>query len=263
MLSSVNPFGGLSAADISMLFGASSSSSSSSTTSSSAAQSASAGVSASGANDPFTAIKTILAQAQIGPSVGGGSAISVTAEAAYAAQAGGSSSLVTANVTVALPGALQQINDAVSLINNLPIYSQIGNVSNPITVTASDAVNINISNGSVSMAATQDSVVPSELPSWASIQQALGELKSEDQTMGWNGVEATPESTAKDVATAWWNSISDGSSFTLVKLPPGALGASGGNTITFSATGDDNNKWQLVLPQTSVSVTVSDTQINN
>src|ERR1700694_905609 len=85
MLSSLNSFGGLSAADLLKLFGAnSSSSSSSSSTTTSNAQSAST-VSAPAANDPTTTIKAILAQAQIGTS-GGGSASIVTAEAAYAAQ---------------------------------------------------------------------------------------------------------------------------------------------------------------------------------
>ena len=74
-------------------------------------------------------------------------------------------------------------------------------------------------------------------------------------------MEATPESTAKDVADAWWNASLDGS-FTLVKLPPGTTGAGGANFTIFSATGDDNNKWALVLTQNAVSVTFSDTHVN-
>ncbi len=96
MISSLNSFGGLSAADVLLLFGANSSSlsSSSSSTSASAAQSASTGVFASNANDPASAIKAILAEAQIGTS-GGGSASIATAEAAYAGQTVGSNSSPT------------------------------------------------------------------------------------------------------------------------------------------------------------------------
>ena len=63
MVSTVSSFGGLSAADVQMLFGAigGTSSSSSGSTTTSAAPSASA----ASANDPTSAIKSILAQAQI------------------------------------------------------------------------------------------------------------------------------------------------------------------------------------------------------
>ncbi len=90
MLSSLNAFGGLSAAELLTLFGVKSSSSSSSATSTSAPQSASTGVSGSTANDPANAIQAILAQAQIDKAQtatsGGGSAISATAQAEYAAK---------------------------------------------------------------------------------------------------------------------------------------------------------------------------------
>lgn len=100
MLGSVNAFGGLSAADILKLFGANSSSSSSNSMSASAGQSASTGVFASDVNDPTKAIKAILAQAKIDQagtqSPAGGSAGDAAAEAGYAAQLGGSSTVLRA-----------------------------------------------------------------------------------------------------------------------------------------------------------------------
>jgi hypothetical protein len=90
MLSSLNTFGGLSSAEISMLFGSNSPSSSSNATPSSATQSAQTGVDASGANNPANAIQAILAQAEIAhrqleTSLGGSSSV-VKAQTAYAEQ---------------------------------------------------------------------------------------------------------------------------------------------------------------------------------
>ena len=117
MLSSLNTFGGLSAADILLLFNSNPSSSSSSTnaTVASTAQSAQAGINATGANDPANAIQAILAQAQIShaqfeASLGGSASI-VTAQAAYADQAGGSSSVTSASVTLSSPGSSSEGDD--------------------------------------------------------------------------------------------------------------------------------------------------------
>ena len=90
MLSSLNTFGGLSSAEISMLFGSNSPSSSSNATPSSTTQSAQTGVDASGANNPANAIQAILAQAEIAhrqleTSLGGSSSV-VKAQTAYAEQ---------------------------------------------------------------------------------------------------------------------------------------------------------------------------------
>ncbi len=254
MLSSLNAYGGLSAAELLTLFGANSSSSSTtsspSSTSASTAQSASTGVSGFSANDPANAIKAILAQVQTASS-GGGSAFSVTAQAAYATQMGDSSSLLSASVTVSSPGALQQIADAVSQINNTHIMTQTevdpathngaSFYGAPITVTANDAVNITIGNGAVSATAMQGAVFPNGLPSLTSIQRAYDMLKAEDQSTNWGGTF-------------------DGN-FTIVALPPNALGAFGGNIATFGNSEFGPLQWALVLPQNNVSVTVSDTQI--
>jgi hypothetical protein len=95
MLSSLNVFGGLSAANLLTLLGANSSNTSSNAAAAGASRSASASVSTSSANDPAQAIKAILAQAQIeqaqaAPSAAGSTSL-VTAAAAYSAQTGGSS----------------------------------------------------------------------------------------------------------------------------------------------------------------------------
>jgi hypothetical protein len=211
-----------------------------------------------------------LAQAQIETSSGAWGSVS-TAEATYAAQMEGSSVVLRASVTLASPGVVKQIADAVALVNHAGIPAEyevdpatnngISAYINPISVTENDAVNIPLSGGAVSATAMQGATFPNGLPSLTSIQQALNDLKTQDETIGWNGVEATPESTAKDVADAWWNASFDGS-FTLVKLPPGTTGAGGANFTIFSATGDDNNKWALVLTQNAVSVTFSDTHVN-
>ncbi|TAL82955.1 MAG: hypothetical protein EPN75_01665 [Beijerinckiaceae bacterium] len=235
MLSSVNAFGGLSSAELLTLFGANSTSSSSDSKATNSAQSTSPGVSGSSTNDPANAIKAILAQAQMETSAGGSASITTVA-AAYAAQSGDSSSFLSASVTVSSPNAVQQIEDAVSLVDHT-VVSQINlnpathngasGYSSYVAATAADAVNITIANGAVSATAMQGASLPSGLPSLTSIQQALSELKLEDQGIGWNGVEATPETTAKDVANAWWNSVGGGSSFTLVQLPSNENGAIG------------------------------------
>lgn len=271
MLSGLNAFGGLSAADVLMLFGANSASSSSlSAPAASTAPVASTGIAASSADGAENAIQAILAQAQMDhaqlEASLGQSASLVTVQAAYAEQTGGSGSLTSASVTISTPGALQQIADAVSEVNkivywqidlNPATHNGISGESGPVDVTAADAVNVTMSNGGMSVTAMEGAQLPNGLPTLANIQQALGELKREDETTGFNGFEATPSPTAKAVADAWWNSVSG--SFTLVKLPANADGGgSGGNLATFG-TGD--NQWALVLPQESVSV--SDTDVKN
>ena len=83
MLSSLNAFSGLSAANILVLFGTNSSPSSSSSASASVAQSTSTTASGIAISDPTTTIKALLAQAQIGQAqsatLGGGSTTGVAA----------------------------------------------------------------------------------------------------------------------------------------------------------------------------------------
>jgi hypothetical protein len=242
MLSSLGSFSGLSAANLLTLLGANSSSSSPSSTSTSAAQSAPTGASPSSANDPANAIKAILAQAQIGQAQagtsGGGWTISAAAEA-YA-QMGGSSSLVSANVTISSPGAAKQIADAVTEINNAQVLAQNGNVASPVTVSASDAINITINDGAVT-ATTMGAAFPDGLPSPTSIMQAYNWIVPADQ---WEGID-----------TAY------NGSFTLIKLPPNTGGSSPNFTV-FSADGwgSDNNKWALVLTRDTIQVSMSDIQ---
>jgi hypothetical protein len=90
MLPSLNTFGGLSSAEILILFGSNSPSSSSNATHSSTTQSAQTGVDASGANNPANAIQAILAQAdmahaQLETSLADSGSI-LKAQAAYADQ---------------------------------------------------------------------------------------------------------------------------------------------------------------------------------
>jgi hypothetical protein len=275
MFSPLNSFSGLSAANILTLFRVDSSSTNAASASS--AKSASSSVSASGADDPATAIKAILAQAQIEQvqigTIGAGSTSIVTVAAAYADQTDGSRSIVSGSVAITTPGAVQQINDAVALVNNTHIIKQtdvdpathngVSSYDDPITVTANDAVNITISNGVMSATAMEGASFPDGLPSLAAIQQTLAGMKEDVESTGYNGVEATPETTAKAVGDAYWDATMSSGSFTLVRLPPGTLGASGGNLSVFSADGywSDDNKWALVLPQVTVSATVSETQI--
>ncbi|MHB8886798.1 MAG: hypothetical protein ACYC5H_17275 [Methylovirgula sp.] len=251
MLSSLNSYGGLSSAELLTLFGANSSSSSASSASASKAQSPSTGVSGSSSNDPAKAIQAILAQAQIDQAqtatLGGGWTLSAT-EAAYASEAGGSSSLLSANVTISSPDAVQQINNAVSEINRAGIYAQdaappnnfgILGYQDPVKVTAADAVNVTIGNGGVSLTATQSAAaLEAGLPSLTTIQQAISTLNEA------NG--GTPLSSPYE------------GSFTLVKLPPNTLSANGENMALLGTFGKD--AWALVLPQDTVTVTVSQTQ---
>lgn len=275
MLSSLNAFGGLSAADVLTLFGANStSSSSSSAASASTVSSAATSIAASSANGAENAIQAILAQAQIDRAQMetslGESASLFTAQAAYADQANGSGSLMSASVTISTPGALQQITDAVSEVDksvyweiglNPATHNGISGESGPVDVTAADAVNITMSNGGMSVTAMEGAELPNGLPTLANIQQALGELKWEDEATGWNGIEGTPETNAKAVADAWWNSVSG--NFTLVPLPANASGSVGGNMITFGSSDWGPLEWALVLPQDTVSVSVSDTEVRN
>ncbi|MHB8885281.1 MAG: hypothetical protein ACYC5H_09360 [Methylovirgula sp.] len=241
MLSSLNSYGGLSSAELLTLFGANSSSYSASSASASKAQSASTGISGSSTNDPAKTIQTILAQAQIDQAQmatsGGGWTLSAT-ETAYASAAGGSSSLLSANVTISSPDAVQQINNAVSEVNNQRIMAQTAYEDSPITVTAADAINVTIGNDGVAVTAVQGAALTSELPSLKSIQQAYDWLK-----------EVYPTSRSGTLFNG---------SFTLVQLPSNALGANGGNLVSLGTPGKD--VWALVLPQETVSVTVAQTQ---
>jgi hypothetical protein len=241
VLSVLNSLSGLSAADLLTLF-ATRSSSSSSPMSASAVQSTSTEVSASGSGAPATAIKALLAQAQIEQTQTG-------------TLGGGSASLVSANITIAAPGAFEQISNALSEINTMGLMTQdtvdpatnngISTYINPITVTASDAVNITIANGALSATAIQGAAFPSGLPSLTSIQQAISDLN-------WDNTGAPLSSAYKG-------------SLTLVKLPDNTLGTIGGNIITFGgeANGESGASWALVLPQDAAGVQVSDAQIND
>jgi hypothetical protein len=200
-----------------------------------------------------------LAQAQIEQTQTGmlGGASSVSASAAYSVQFGGSSALVSASVTVSSPDAMKQIGDAVSEINSAQIMVQtnvdpathngISGYVDPLTVTAVDAVNISVSNGAISATAMQGASFPDGLPSLTAIQQAYNNILEQDQ----------PNSPSAGVPATF------NGNFTLVKLPPGTLGAGGPNFTVFSADGywSDDNMWALVLTQNSVSVTASETQI--
>ncbi len=274
MLSSLNAFGGLSSTEISMLFGSNSPSSSSNATPSNTTQSAQTGVDASGANNSANVIQAILAQADMATSTGGWASIA-SAQTAYTAEIGDSSFAVSASVAIASPNAAQQIADALSVVQNTIVtqsyvdpatHNGASAYTAYVSVSAADAVNITMSDGAISATAIAGANFPNGLPSLASIQQALSGLKTQDQSIGWDGVAAgawnpeiteaaNPTSMAKDVADAWWNSVSG--SFTLVQLPSNASGADGGNIATFSANGTN---WAIVLPQDEVSVTLSETQ---
>ena len=257
MISSLNTYGGLTANQLLTLFGANASSSQSSQ-STPAAQAGSANADSSAPNDPASSIKAILAQSHIGrTTAGGGWSVTDTVESAYAAQMG-DSGFVAASVTFASPGAAQQINQAVATINQWGMMVQRGNVSSPAIVSANDAINFSFSNGCVSVTALSGANLPGNLPSMSSIQQAIAELKSQDEGTGWNGVKATPITQAKQTADAWWNNTINGN-FTLVKLPssdPGiGVGGSGGNVITIGEGGESN--WAIVLSQNTVSANLS------
>ena len=143
MLSSLNAFGGLSAANLLTLLGANSASSSNSP-SASAARSASADVSASDANDPAKAIKAILAQAQMETSAGGSTSIA-TAEAAYAAQTETSGGESAAGATAQTAHAAQTDNvissfGASATLSSLDAVSEAFNAGLGIYDVASLAV---------------------------------------------------------------------------------------------------------------------------
>ncbi len=165
MISSMNALGGLSAADLTALFGTTSSSSAG-TTATSGATSASSGTSVSAANNQAKAIQAILARAQVekaqtatsasgtvvstavaaayaaqtsGGSVAGAvvetaqaiqsseaSIAETTVQMAYTAQLDGSSSLPGANVTNSSVSAVQQMYDAAFKLGNVPIEDPNG-----------------------------------------------------------------------------------------------------------------------------------------
>jgi hypothetical protein len=153
MLTALNAYGGLSAAELLKLFAANSSSSSSTSTSTS--QSVSAGVSASSANDPANMIKSILAQAQIeqgqSKSSAGRSANSANAQAAYVAQ---TSEGLSATSTIE-----EAASDVQTLLGPTPLLSSldagaeaysaargIANWASLAVVTASGAASITTAN---------------------------------------------------------------------------------------------------------------------
>ncbi len=276
MFSSLNAFGGLSATDIQLLFGSNSPSSSSSSQISAAPPPASTGIDSSGANNPANAIQAILAQAEIADgqmATSTGWASVFTAQAAYEEQAGDSSSLVSASVTISSPDAVQQITDAISAVDqdvdiSIPLSPTLG-LGEPLgdlavpAVTAADAVNVTMNGGAVSTTAALGASFPNGLPSASTIQNVLSQLKIEDEQIGWNGSNAAiadPDlapGTAEDksIADAWWDTADE--SFTLVQLPANSGGGIGGNMAVFDS---DGTTWALVLPQNNVSVTLSETQ---
>lgn len=179
----------------------------------------------------------------------GGSPISL-AEAAYAAQTGDSSSLGNADITLSLPDTAQQIAYAVAQLNEAGPWTQTQSLTNaevryinPVNVTAADAVNVTIANGT--MTATQGGALPSGLPSLSDIQQAINQLESEPSSYQ---------------AKAGLDPATYEGSLTLVQLPPNTNFACGDNFITLRTTEAGFQNWALVLPQNTVSVTVSDTQ---
>jgi hypothetical protein len=182
---------------------------------------------------------------------GGGSAISLST-AAYAAETGSSSAIGSTSVTLSLPDTAQQIAYAVTVLEAKSIWTQTPAAPNnqgiaayiaPVDVTAADAVNVTIANGA--MAATQGGALPSGLPSLASIQQAMNELG---------------ESSSQNCITL--DPVTYEGTLTLVALPPNSNFACGDNFITFgsSAATDGFESWALVLPQDTVTVTVSQAQ---
>jgi hypothetical protein len=118
MLSSLNAFGGLSAANLLLLFSTNSSSASSSATSANDAKSAS-----THANNSADAIKTILAQAQSAASNPANAIKAILAQAqidqAQTATLGGASAttssnaLVSASATISSPNSIQQIAEQI------------------------------------------------------------------------------------------------------------------------------------------------------
>jgi hypothetical protein len=203
-----------------------------------------------GSSSSASASATFLAPAAYQQIVsGGGSAINLAA-AAYAALTGGSASLGAANVTLSLPDTAQQIAYAVTLIDAKTVYAEN---SGPVAVTAADAVNVTVNDGALSLTGAPGAALPNGLPSLADIQQATSQLAMSDP-------QSYPARTGFD-PTAYEGSL------TLVKLPPDALFAAGDNFIAFATSGQWNlntdDKWALVLPQDTVTATVSDTQVKS
>jgi hypothetical protein len=265
MISSLNAYSGLSSPLVLKLFDTASASSSGAV---SATEHGAPNDPTSVRADPASAIKAILADSQIVSATGGGGwSITEAAEAAYASQMSGGA--IGVSVTTSSPGTEQQINDAVSLINQTQIMRQTeldpskNNgallLDSPIVVSAKNAVVITISGGTLSAAAEDDATFPDGLPSLARVQQVLAGLKSEDEAIGFNGQEATPVTNAKETADNWWNNTFDGS-LTLVQLPPGTLGASGGTFTTFT---DGGANWALVISQKTTTVAAEATQNNS
>jgi Tfp pilus assembly protein FimT len=167
MLSGLNSFGGVSAADILMLFGVNSSSASpSGSTSKSTSPSSSTGVSGSSASDPGNAIKAILAQAQIArvhavqadPQAqveqsqasiwSTASSTIVNAQAAYADQALEEAPLKTTAVVAGLVTGEVNAEDAPSAVS----YSTSNNFTSASSGSASiDTFEANVTIGSKSL----------------------------------------------------------------------------------------------------------------
>jgi hypothetical protein len=126
-----------------------------------------------------------------------------SAEAAYASQMGGSS--VSANITVLSPGALQQITSAISQINGLIKE----NYPNAGPVTANDALNVTVGNGTGALTPPQELGLPNGIEQSATIAQALDQL-----------------------ATSSIGGVAAGASSLLDRLIPSADGKSAGWTDT-------------------------------
>jgi hypothetical protein len=152
MLSSLNTFGGLSAADILLLFNSNPSSSSSSTnaTVANTAQSAQAGTVAS-ANGTANAIQAILARAQIDhaqleTSLEDSRSI-VTAQAAYAEQAESSGGEDTA-VTGAAAASIASSSDPSSNVSDITFHSETAQTS---VVQSNSTVETSMTSGPATM----------------------------------------------------------------------------------------------------------------
>lgn len=99
---------------------------------------------------------------------GGGSTIRI-AEAAYAAQADGSSALLSASVSISSPSADRQITDAISEVDG-SVFTGNDGVFDPVSLSATDPINFNVANGTVTVTAPQGSSLLSELPSPTSVR---------------------------------------------------------------------------------------------
>lgn len=143
MLSSLNAFGGLSAADILKLFGANSPSSSLSSTTSTAAPTTSTGVDASGANNPANAIQAILAKAEIShaqlETMPANSSSIVTAQTAYAGDAFGFSSVTSTSIVTTSTGA-DSDEDSIELNGSSLVVATANGLSSVSTGNSNYAV---------------------------------------------------------------------------------------------------------------------------